>query len=109
MRVSIILLYTQQKMQVDLKQQYQQFAHEQKKQLSKFIEVQESRFRAIEQKRLETDELVKSVESDVTSMKGLFQSHLRKVEEDMDAMRDTREQIAMDLLAAKSSIKEEVL
>ena len=103
------LFNTQQKMQVDLTQQYQQFADEQKKQLSKYIEVQVSMFKAIEQKQLETDELVKSVESDVMSMKGLFQSHLKKVEEDVDAMRDAQEQMTKDLLAAKSSCKEEVL
>ena len=45
----------------------------------------------------------------MTSMKGLFQSHLRKVEEDVDAMQDTQEQIAKDLLAAKHSYKEDVL
>ncbi len=103
------LFNTQQKMQVDTTQQYQQFAEEQKRQLCKFIEVQENRFGAIEQKQLEMDEMMKSLESDMTSIKGLFQSHLRKIEQDVDAVRDTQEQTARDLLAARSSCKEEVL
>ena len=103
------LFSAQQKMQVDLTQQYQQFADEHRKQLNKFIEVQENRCRAMEEKQLGTEELVKSVESDMASLKSLLQSHLRKVEDEVDTLRDAQEQMAKDLLTTKSSCKEELL
>lgn len=88
------LFSMQQKMQVDLTQQYQQLADEQNKQLNKFIEVQENRCKTIEERQLGTDELVKTVESDMASMKCLLQMSLR---------RGTQEQMLKDLLAAKCS------
>ena len=103
------LFSTQQKMQVDLTQQYQQFADERKKQLTKFFNVQEDRCKAMEEKQCETEELVKSVESDMVSLKSMLQSHLKKVESDMDVLRDAQEQMTKDLLATKTSCKEELL
>ena len=52
---------------------------------------------------------MKSVESDMVSLKSLLQSHLKKVVGDMDALQDAQERMAKDLLATKSSCKEELL
>ena len=61
---------------MDLTQQCQQFADEQKKQLIKLINMQEDRCKAMEEKQCGTEELVKFVESDLLSLKGMLQSHL---------------------------------
>ena len=94
---------------MDLTQQYQQLADEQKKQLSKFVCSKLSLFNNFTSALLHLNELVKSVESDMASMKSLLQSHLRKVKGDVNALQDAQERMAKDLLATKSSCKEELL
>ncbi len=103
------LFSTQQKMQVTRLSSINGLLRNRRDSCADLLRFKRTDWRAIEQKQLETDELMKSLESDVTPIKGLFQSHLRKIEQDVDAVRDTKEQTARDLLAARSSCKEEVL